>query len=60
MNPDVACYSSGAMRSEHVQALHAAIQTRPRPEDVAELVLDVLGPDATPDEIEILGKAARR
>ena len=33
------------MTSEQVQALYVSIQTRPRPEDVAELVLDVLGGD---------------
>ena len=42
-----------------VQALYDCLQRRPRPEDVAELILEVLGPDLKPNERRELDMAAR-
>jgi hypothetical protein len=46
-------------RHEAVEELYRCVQTRPRPEDVAELVLDVLDGQLTDLERRILGKAAK-
>lgn len=42
-----------------VDALYDSIQRRPRPEDVAELVLEILGPYLRQDEKALLERAAR-
>lgn len=45
----------------HLAALFDCVQRRPRPEDVAELVLEALGtrPPVTPDERTLLERAAK-
>lgn len=45
-------------RSQDFVALYDAVQKRPRPEDVAELVLKTLGANLTPAEKRLLDKAA--
>ena len=42
-----------------VEELYNCIQTRPRPEDVAEIILDILGADLTSGERSRIDKAAR-
>lgn len=46
-------------QNEAVAALHECVQKRPRPEDVAELAVDVLDGQLTPREAVILQKAAK-
>lgn len=46
-------------RDEAVAALYHCVQTRPRPEDIAELVLDVLEDQLTENERGALRKAAK-
>lgn len=45
--------------SDKIQALYDCVQRRPRPEDVAELVLEVLGTDLKSGERKLLDTAAR-
>ncbi|NQZ15028.1 MAG: hypothetical protein HRT94_09430 [Alphaproteobacteria bacterium] len=42
-----------------IDALYQSIQTRPRPEDVAELVLDVIGNQLNSEQTRLLEKAAK-
>ncbi len=44
---------------EAIDALHLSIQRRPRPEDVAEIVLDILGDKLGSKEMGLLKKAAK-
>lgn len=46
-------------RDEAAAALYHCVQTRPRPEDVAELVLELLAGQLTEAERAVLGKAAK-
>jgi hypothetical protein len=43
----------------HIRALYDAVQRRPRPEDVAELVLEAIGSELKKSDRAILEKAAR-
>jgi hypothetical protein len=51
--------STPISRQQAVDALHQCVQTRPRPEDVAELVLEVLNGQLTEREHVLLSKAAK-
>jgi hypothetical protein len=51
--------STPLSRQEAVDALYPCVQTRPRPEDVAELVLQVLDRQLTESEHGVLRRAAK-
>ncbi len=51
--------SANEVQIDKLRALYECVQTRPRPEDVAELVLEVIGQDLSHARFRIVEKAAK-